>query len=184
MKLIYLIGEPGTGKTTIMRQFMKDSIWAPETPAETLVTMISPEGVRVLGKYEDGEVFAGTDRLSMSVAPKAVEWIKTSTDVAIVGEGDRLNNAAFFEAAKANGTLHIIKLEVPDDEKQRRYAERGSNQSERFLKTVKTKVKNISAKFGDTQTLFGSEVGSIITEKHETPADTDRIVDLIKSLIG
>lgn len=189
MKLMYLIGMPGTGKTTVMKEFMKrvyDGPWKQERVIDLLDTHTEcyyrEDGaamrVRVLGKYEEGETFSGTDRLSMAVAPKAVEWLTTEKpDYTIVGEGDRLNNAAFFEAA--GDDLVLIHLTVSDEERERRYKERGSEQSEKFIQTTKTKCNNIIEKFGPSVTLFGETDGYVTEFVHETPEDTQRIVDFM-----
>jgi hypothetical protein len=187
MKLIYIVGIPGTGKTTVMKQLMKELAgatgWKPDRPIDLLDTMVQEvEGhqtIRVLGKYEEGETFSGTDRLSMAVAPKAVEWISTKPDELIFGEGDRLNNAGFFEAC--GDDLTIVHLTVSDEERERRYKERGSDQSEKFIQTTRTKCKNILEKFGEQQTIFGTEPGCVVEFPHETPDDTHKIVHFILS---
>ena len=187
MKIIYLIGLPGSGKTTVMRKFMSDYTWSNDKPIDLLDTPVSNyvdyDTIRVLGKYEDDQVFGGTDRLSMAVAPKAIEWIKNNltSDEKIVGEGDRLNNQKFFETCADR--LTILHLTVSDEERKRRYKERGSDQSEKFIQTVRTKCKNIIEKFGDKQTLFGVEKGIVIEMKHETEEDTEKIVDFIKKTL-
>ena len=112
-------------------------------------------------------------RLSMAVAPKAIEWASTKPNEIIFGEGDRLNNKGFFNACDG---LTILHLTVSDEERQRRYEERGSNQPEKFIQTVRTKVSNITEEFGDKQTLFGLEEGCVVEMRHESPEDTKKIV--------
>lgn len=179
MKLVYIIGIPGTGKTTIMKELMKrihDGEWKKERPVDLLDTECYGN-YRVLGKYDEERTFSGTDALSMAVSPKAVEWIKTKPDEIIFGEGDRLNNKSFFEAA--GDDLTIIHLTVSDSERERRYIERGSDQSDKFIQTVRTKCANILNVFGETQTLFGTEEGCVVEFVHETPEHTDAIVNYI-----
>jgi hypothetical protein len=181
VKVIYLIGLPGCGKSTVMKKFMEavGGEWKADRPIDLLDSHVSGD-YRVLGKYEEGEVFCGTDRLSMAVSPKAVEFLSTKPDEVIVGEGDRLNNAGFFDAA--GDDLTIIHLFVSDEERERRYKERGSDQSEKFIQTVRTKCSNILERFGDQQTLFGEEEGCVLEAQHETPEDTQAIVELMLSI--
>jgi hypothetical protein len=164
-----------------MKQFMEavGGEWKADRPIDLLDSHVSGD-YRVLGKYEEGEVFCGTDRLSMAVSPKAVEFLSTKPDEVIVGEGDRLNNAGFFDAA--GDDLTIIHLFVSDEERERRYKERGSDQSEKFIQTVRTKCSNILERFGDQQTLFGEEEGCVLEAQHETPEDTQAIVELMLSI--
>lgn len=176
MKVIYLIGLPGSGKSTVMKKFMEKYEWKVERPIDLLDSHVSDK-LRVLGKYEEGETFSGTDRLSMAVSPKAVEYVESKPDEIIIGEGDRLNNKGFFSAC--GDDLTILHLVVSDEERQRRYEERGSDQSQKFIQTVRTKIENIVEEFGDKQTLFGEEEGCVVEMKHETPEDTKAIVDFL-----
>ena len=185
MKMVYMIGMPGTGKSTIMKEFMRQfqeltlstgSQWERERPADLLDTHKMGD-VRVLGIYEDGEVFCGTDKLSMAVPPHAVEWAKSNPNETVFGEGDRLTNRKFFEAWGDN--LTIIELTTSPEERCRRYKQRGSNQSDKFIQTVATKCKNIVDEFGDQTTVFGEEPGCVKTLVHETPDDTKRIVEML-----
>lgn len=187
MKVFYLIGMPGTGKSTVMKaamQQVREAVcgsgcnWERERVTDLLDTE-KLGNIRVLGKYEEGETFSGTDRLSMAVAPKAIEWISTKPDEIIFGEGDRLNNKAFFEAC--GDDLTIIHLTVSDEERERRYKERGSEQSEKFIQTTRTKCKNILEAFGDQTTIFGEEKGCVVEFAHESPEDTQKIVDFMLS---
>lgn len=179
MKVIYMIGLPGCGKSTVMKKFMEQCEWSTERPVDLLDSHVSGN-IRVLGKYEEGETFSGTDRLSMAVSPKAVEFVESQPDEIILGEGDRLNNKGFLKACGDN--LTILHLTVSDEERQRRYKERGSDQSEKFIQTVRTKVGNIVEEFGDKQTLFGEEKGCVVEMPHETPEDTEQIINFLNSL--
>lgn len=171
---------PGTGKSTIMKKLMgRIGQFEQEKLGEQLWTE-KCKNIRILGKYDEGETFSGTDRLSMSVCPEAIHLAKQDRDEVWIGEGDRLNNKGFFESVEDKT---IIYLTVSDKERHRRYEERGSNQSREFINTCKTKIKNIVNQFGDVQTLWGEEKGCVVEMRHETPFDTDKIVDEILKMV-
>lgn len=181
MKLIGIIGIPGTGKTTLMKEWMASKEWVAGRPVELLDSHLSGN-IRVLGKYEDGETFAGTDRLSMAVQPKVIEYLKDNKTENVIFEGDRLSSVKLFQAAQSEGyDVSIICLSTSDDEVQRRYDERGSDQSEKFIQGRQTKVDNIRSTFGPT--ILTGEEGCIIEETHQTPEDTKRICELIDKLL-
>ena len=69
------------------------------------------------------------------------------------------------------------KLTVSDEERERRYKERGSEQPEKFIQTVKTKCSNIAKHFGEQNTLFGYEKGYVTDMNHHDSDDTDEIVE-------
>ena len=148
MKVIAVGGEPGTGKTTLMKKFMESADdWVNVKPVKLVDAMYSKsKNLYVLGKYEDGEVFAGTDRLSMSVQPSAVEFIK-SCESDVLFEGDRLFNGSFLEFLSDNSDLFILYLQTSEQVRQSRYEERGSNQSEKFLRGRETKYNNLKCNF-------------------------------------
>lgn len=177
MKVIVLMGEPGTGKTTVMRKFMeRTGNWEAEFDAFKLVPfhLNAEDRFVILGKYEEGEVFAGTDRMSMAVQPEAVKFLdftaKNGTN-AVIFEGDRLTNQSFLEHCIATYDTTVLYLDVDAEERERRYKERGSNQSEQFIKGRVTKYANLRTNFDIM----------MATEEfvHMTPADTDAIVEHI-----
>lgn len=148
-KIVAVGGQPGTGKTTLFRKFMESYEWEKVEPKKMLPALYCKElDLYVLGKYEDGEVFAGTDRLSMAVQPVAQEFV-TETTSNILFEGDRIFNQSFLEFSMElkDVDLQVVYLKVPNDTLKQRYADRGSDQSETFLKGRATKYNNLLSNF-------------------------------------
>jgi len=160
-KIIAVGGSPGTGKTTLFRKFMEDKQWIATEPAKLVSASYNTErDLYILGKYEDGETFAGTDRLSMAVQPNLQEWIQTH-NCNILFEGDRVFNQSFLEFAMAlpQTDLQIVYLKAPKEILEQRYIDRGSDQSEQFLRGRETKYSNLLSNF---------ELMSYITEFSNT----------------
>ena len=147
-KIIAVGGQPGTGKTTLFRKFIENYEWRKCEPKKLLNALYCEEiDTYILGKYEDGETFAGTDRLSMAVQPVAQEFVK-ETNHNILFEGDRIFNQSFLEFCMAlPADLQVVYLKVPDALLKQRYQDRGSDQSEIFLKGRATKYNNILSNF-------------------------------------
>jgi pantothenate kinase len=182
MRVIIVMGEPGTGKTTLVREVMK--LTGPWQNYFTEFKLVPFHGNKnkcvILGKYEEGETFAGTDRMSMAVQPEAVKFLAECNEKgvqAILFEGDRLTNVSFLENCLDNYDTSIIYLDVSPESREARYVERGSNQSEQFIRGRVTKYANIMTNF---QVMMAVE-----KFVHETPADTSRIAHIItKKLHG
>jgi broad-specificity NMP kinase len=148
-KIIAIGGEPGTGKTTLVRKFMEQLSWEAVEPVKLVSAMYCKDkDLYVLGKYEEGETFAGTDRLSMAVQPAVKEFVESTTSN-ILFEGDRVFNQSFLEflAEQPNTELDIVFLVAESETLKARYADRGSDQSETFLKGRKTKYENLLTNF-------------------------------------
>lgn len=148
-KLIAVGGSPGTGKTTLFRKFMEGKQFDAVEPAKLVSAMYNTErDLYILGKYEEGELFAGTDRLSMAVQPAMQEWI-ASHNCNVLFEGDRIFNQSFLEFAMSlpDTDLQIVFLQAPKDILEQRYKDRGSDQSEQFLRGRETKYSNLLSNF-------------------------------------
>jgi len=148
-KIVAVGGQPGSGKTTLFRKFMEGKTWEKVEPKKMLPALYCKElDLYILGKYEDGETFAGTDRLSMAVQPVAQEFV-TETTSNILFEGDRIFNQSFLEFVMGQNQtdLQVVYLKVPDSTLKERYIERGSDQSETFLKGRATKYNNLLSNF-------------------------------------
>ena len=144
MKVIAIGGEPGAGKTTLMKKLIERFDVQPKYDSFKLVPYLCKDNIYVLGKYEDGETFGGTDRMSMAVQPEAIKFLASlSADSIVLYEGDRLFNNSFLEHCNENYDLSIIYLKTDKSVRQERYKERGSNQNETWLQGRETKVSNI-----------------------------------------
>lgn len=148
-KLIAVGGQPGTGKTTLFRTFMQGKKWIECEPAKLISAMYNEElDLYVLGKYQEGETFAGTDRLSMAVQPEVQKWIQ-KINSNVLFEGDRIFNQSFLEFAMGldQTDMQVVYLKAPKDILEQRYRDRGSDQSEQFLRGRETKYSNILSNF-------------------------------------
>lgn len=138
MSTILLIGCCGSGKTWVMRQIIKH--FKLDKKAKAGLIRFQTDGkLSVLGKY-DGGLFEGSDRLSMAVMKDCAmfEKVRAKNEMIVVCEGDRFTNKTFIDTCKP----YIIKL--LDDGAAGRIA-RKSNQSERHIKSIRTRVENIKA---------------------------------------
>jgi uridine kinase len=144
MKVVAIGGNPGSGKTTLMKRILNHYQLEPKYESYKLVPYLQKGNVYVLGKYEDGEVFAGTDRMSMAVQPEAIKFLSTlSANSVVLYEGDRLFTASFLEDCVDKYDLSIIHLATTEDVREERYKERGSNQNETWLAGRESKINNI-----------------------------------------
>ena len=181
--VIAIIGAPGTGKSTLMKQWMSRWTWEYQRTGQ-LDHYISGDLV-VLGVYPSDEVFGGTDKLSMSIAPQVVEFLDNNQDKVILFEGDRLNSKKFFQQVLDKGwNLRIVALDVPKEERERRYEERGSDQDPTWLQGRISKVENVIEEFGAKTTLFGEEEGHVVSFTHHSPDCTEVVSDWIQEEVN
>lgn len=177
MKVIAIFGEPGSGKSTLMKRLMTELQISQEIYNDfKLVPYHKNEQIYVLGKYEEGETFGGTDKMSMAVQPEAVKFLaQLPVDATVLFEGDRLCTASFLEHCAENYDTTIVYLKTNKETRQVRYAERGSNQDETWLRGRESKINNIRSNFVLQMNISEFE--------HETLDDQQQIVSFIKSKI-
>lgn len=172
--IVAISGEPGTGKTTLMWKFIDEFNWIQTEPMKSLPCLYNEEmDLYIMGKYEKGETFAGTDRYSMSIQPTAVEFVK-NTSSNILFEGDRLTNGKFYDflLTLPETNVKFIVMQANKKTLQERYDRRGSNQSETFLKGRQTKISNILCNF-----TYMDYTETFVNENFE---DQSRIIKTIK----
>jgi broad-specificity NMP kinase len=148
MKIIAIGGEPGSGKSTLMRKIIFLGNFKPKYNEFKLVPYLQSNNIYILGKYEDGEIFSGTDRMSMAVQPEAIKFLASlPKDSILLFEGDRLFTSSFLEHCVETYETNIIYLSTDKQVRQERYKERGSEQNETWLAGRETKIGNILTNF-------------------------------------
>jgi len=182
-KLIGIIGMPGTGKTTLMREWMAMRDWEEDTPIKLLNSHVH-KNIRLFGKYANDDIYGGTDKLSMAVQPAAIEYLKNPSSDINIFEGDRLTTVTFFEeAVKLGHDVSILEVTVSDETREARYKARGSDQSDTFINGRRTKIRNIVDRFSGSP-LDEDEPNLVESFSHENPADTKVIINRLEQLIG
>lgn len=145
-QLLYLIGIPGSGKTTLTEAVL-GGVTSLVRKNHTVPHCEYGPGRVQLGFPREGH--GGTDALSMSIAPKVFAALEGDDWEYVFAEGDRLATKSFFNGAKALGwNLRVLWLLTPIDVAMERRAARGSTQDETWLKGRITKVYNLGRAFG------------------------------------
>lgn len=153
LHLLYLIGGPGSGKTTVMETLLNMpgteqqwAGWADPFP------YLRRDELILLGRRRPG--FGGTDTLSMSVARVAEAWIAATPARVVCGEGDRLAYGGFFDAARSGGyQLNLIYLDthplIAADRRAARAAELNTKpQNDAWVKGRETKAFKLAQRYG------------------------------------
>lgn len=150
-ELLYIIGVPGAGKSTFVREVTAGCEVRPGDIGSVGVVGYAHDGQILaveIGRHR--EAFSGTDALSMSVLPRALDALDAMRDSGpewhqVFAEGDRLATLKFFIGARDRGwSVVILHLKVSDQTAAFRRAERGSTQNEGWLRGRTTKVANLA----------------------------------------
>lgn len=154
MRLVYLIGAPGAGKTTIMRAAVGPALIERQVGAVWCTS--HDRNVMQLGRQRSR--FGGTDALAYDIQPKVLELLKgwgPKSARIVVGEGDRLSNAGFFHAVINLGiTLVVVHLDTQPRLALERRAGRGSSQSISWVRGRETHTRRLAEGWA-ARTLLG-----------------------------
>ncbi len=150
MLLVYVVGEPGAGKTTLLGAALAVGDWHEHPRAKPFAHVELVD--RVTGVVDGCYLgvrrarFAGTDALSMSVGPRARAWLADAPGRFVLGEGDRLANLKFFDAARAVGyDVLLVQVTLDPAVAAERRASRGWAPNPAWLAGRRTKVNNLVA---------------------------------------
>ena len=137
----------------------------------------------------DGNVFQGTDRLSMAVQPDAEKFFErllnsqvyfdeVSYDkgsVNVIFEGDRLFNGKLLDKLSEwfPESLKVLVLTASHDIKEQRHVDRKDDHDDKFKNSRATKISNITGSL--------TLMDYIDTMVNENLDDQSKIIDNIKS---
>lgn len=200
MNVVAVGGAPGVGKSEIVRlaiELLREQGFAAE-PVKHLVQVgerrVPIEAVElrkpgltviVLGRYDEGDKFPGTDCLSMSVQPAvelAVEALslhaaRSGEAVHVLFEGDRLFSKSFLlHCAATQGVIvRPCLVRASGDVRQARLAKRGSSQSATWLKGRDTKIENVLRWLDES----GEKVTALFNEPGLAGACAQQVIELL-----
>lgn len=151
-QLLLIVGEPGAGKTSAMRegtQHLNRLTIPPDTfPARD--ALLNPKGLVGVELGAQRGVFSGTDALPMDVNPKACAYIQNPPEqpAVVLAEGARLTNRRFLQAAvDAGAQVTLLHLDNPQADTWRaaRAEQLGKTQNEQWAKGRATAARNLAA---------------------------------------
>ena len=133
---ILITGNCGVGKTYILKELIKCTNLSKQNKTG-LLNYIENSKYVITGKYVN-DIFDGSDKLAMNVMSSLDEFLNENKGKIIFYEGDRFTNSKFI--AKTNPFI----IKILGNGKQGR-EKRNSNQTQRHLKSIQTRVNNIDA---------------------------------------
>ena len=154
MDTIYLIGAPGSGKTTLTKELQKD--WAKVNMYDKpfkYQEYESPNLGKVLSLGWDRPHFSGTDTLGNTVIRQMPEFYEYAQQegATIYGEGDKLASITFFELAKQYGNLYLFCMDTDTDvsasRREERSKETGKTQNATWVRGRATKHYNLAMSY-------------------------------------
>lgn len=167
-QLLYLIGQPGSGKSTLVAGLTAGVPSAPvEKPFAHIVWGSGPAVIELGARRES---FAGTDALGMSVQPRVVEWLAGTPHEFVLAEGDRLANGKFFTAVAGLGwEVTVARLAVSEAAAAQRRAARAAAlgiepQSPLWLRGRVTKVRNLAREWATIDLDADQPAAGVLTE--------------------
>jgi hypothetical protein len=151
MRLVYLVGIPGAGKSSVLRAALQTYVGPLVKQPFAHHPLLLPEAVAhlptLLGRYDaEAEPFTGTDRLSMGVQTVVLRWCMMYQPSLVIGEGDRLGTDRFFSQMRDTlgyqcDVVHIICQS--HDAAERRAKRHPIPQNETWIKGRFTKMINL-----------------------------------------
>lgn len=136
-RLLWLIGEPGVGKTTLLQAALEGV--EGEQQQTPLCHVVYPGGV-LLGTLEQG-----ADAIGKNEWEGLLHFLGRTPWLNVVGEGNALAGDDLFAAATLRGwRVQVVQLTAPAPEVCARLAERGDWPEGKVMRTVRRKVAEVA----------------------------------------
>jgi hypothetical protein len=148
--MLYIAGPPGVGKSTLARELTAgwDRELMAHHPVVPHVRLRHPvSGLKIgLELGVPRPAFPGTDALSMSIGPAALQFLldRTSAFPFALGEGSRLATRPFLGGLVAAGVrLTFVSLSAPQEVLDYRWKVRGGKQNQSWRKGAATRAERM-----------------------------------------
>ena len=175
--IIMVGGVPCSGKSSLTRNILSELGSAVNVEPMTLFPCQKHGDILVIGRYENGQDFGGTDRLSYGTISKFRDFIdqEAPKHKHIFLEGDRFFRAKDLEWLLDNHDVKVYILTVSDDEEKRRHIKREDTQTEKWLRGRRSQISNILTNF-----MLMNEIN---VRPNETENDSENIKKEIMELL-
>ena len=174
--IIMIGGVPCSGKSTLTRNILSELGSAVNVEPMKLFPCEKRGNVLVAGRYPEGEIFGGTDRMSYGAIPKFRDFISQEEPKHnIFLEGDRFFRAQDIEWLVVEYNANVFVLVISDDEEKRRHIKREDTQTEKWLRGRRSQISNILTNF--------MLMDDINVRRNETENDSENIKKEIMELL-
>lgn len=159
-QLVYLVGAPGAGKSSLMRELTASWTRVPAPEGLRRDYLLNPQ-TSALEAVELGRRrahFSGTDAMGQAVIQFAIPWMIRQTETSLVfGEGARLGNRRFLSSCAAAGyavVLGHLEHSLISSWRVARERELGRAQNSSWITGRGTAARNLAADPGPGVTVL------------------------------